>query len=382
MTTSPKERRADDDGNSRRRAGGASPGRGTAAKGTPAGAGRSPAGQSSSGPVPVGSRRPGTVVPATRRTPVAWVKESRWPRFPAAMTYEEWVELGGVLSRMERRVQWWVGDWWLVGERRFGEAAAKAAVTSYALKTVQNHAAVAKSFHQLSRRREELSFAHHEVVAGLEPQAADRLLDDAIGHRWNRDELRRRVRRLQHTESLGAAQKKAVSDLASLAKYAVVLADPPWSYDDRPSRGAAEDHYETMDLDAICALAVPAADDAILFLWVPVPLLVSAAPRVFKAWGFEYKTAFVWHKDGPGLGLGRYNRVDHENLLVGRRGALPLPTPDHLSSSVFTAPRGAHSSKPDVAYDIITRAYPGFPKLDLFARASHPGFDSWGDQAP
>ena len=43
-------------------------------------------------------------------------------------------------------------------------------------------------------------------------------------------------------------------------KYTVIYADPPWSYSQHgtepKSRGNAEQHYHTMDVDSICALPV------------------------------------------------------------------------------------------------------------------------------
>ena len=43
-------------------------------------------------------------------------------------------------------------------------------------------------------------------------------------------------------------------------KYTVIYADPPWSYRKHgtgpKSRGNAEQHYHTMDVDSICALPV------------------------------------------------------------------------------------------------------------------------------
>lgn len=42
--------------------------------------------------------------------------------------------------------------------------------------------------------------------------------------------------------------------------YSVIYADPPWSYRQHgtgpKSRGNAEQHYRTMDVDSICALPV------------------------------------------------------------------------------------------------------------------------------
>ena len=36
-------------------------------------------------------------------------------------------------------------------------------------------------------------------------------------------------------------------------KFATVLADPPWRYSNTSSRGAAENHYETMTVEQVCS---------------------------------------------------------------------------------------------------------------------------------
>jgi N6-adenosine-specific RNA methylase IME4 len=43
------------------------------------------------------------------------------------------------------------------------------------------------------------------------------------------------------------------------------------------------------------------------------------------------------------------------------------------------APRREHSRKPDEVRDRIERLLPG-PRIELFARTTSPGWDSWGDQ--
>jgi hypothetical protein len=48
---------------------------------------------------------------------------------------------------------------------------------------------------------------------------------------------------------------------------------------------------------------------------------------------------------------------------------------------VISAPRCEHSRKPDEAYEIIERMYPGLPRIELFARGRRPGWDAWGNQA-
>jgi N6-adenosine-specific RNA methylase IME4 len=90
-----------------------------------------------------------------------------------------------------------------------------------------------------------------------------------------------------------------------------VLADPPWTfqvYDDitGQDRGACN-HYPTMSFGAIKALKIPAAKDAALFLWATAPMLPQAL-ETMAAWGFSYKSCFVWVKDKRGLGYWARNR--------------------------------------------------------------------------
>src|SRR6516165_11112704 len=98
-----------------------------------------------------------------------------------------------------------------------------------------------------------------------------------------------------------------------------------------------------------------------------------------EAWGFKYVSNFIWTKDK--IGNGFWNRNQHEHLLIGRRGDFPTPKPADRASSVISAPRREHSRKPDDAYEIIERAYPELPKIELFARRERPGWVPWGNQA-
>jgi N6-adenosine-specific RNA methylase IME4 len=157
----------------------------------------------------------------------------------------------------------------------------------------------------------------------------------------------------------------------------VLLADPPWRYEPNsvPPSCAIEAHYPTLTLEEICALEVPAADDAVLFLWATAPKLPDAL-RVMNAWGFQYRTCAVWVKDR--IGMGYYFRGRHELLLVGRRGDMPVPDGRSRPDSVIEAPRGRHSQKPAVIYDLLEAMYPSAARLELFARGSRPGWDRWG----
>jgi len=161
-------------------------------------------------------------------------------------------------------------------------------------------------------------------------------------------------------------------------KYQVVYADPPWQYNNSGLGGAAESHYPTMSMDGLARLDLASltGEDAILFLWVTSPFLPEGL-RLCQAWGFEYKTTFVWIKDKSTYGkLGFYNYGQHEFLFVATRGSC-LPQSGTLEPSVLFAPKRGHSEKPEAVYELIERMYPG-PYIELFARKTRSNWAAWG----
>jgi N6-adenosine-specific RNA methylase IME4 len=96
------------------------------------------------------------------------------------------------------------------------------------------------------------------------------------------------------------------------------------------------------------------------------------------AWGFSYKSNFVWVKDKPGTGFWNKNR--HELLLIGTRGSVPAPAPGEQFDSVIEAPRAAHSTKPFAAHEMIETMFPSLPRIELFARERFAGWDVWGNE--
>ena len=166
--------------------------------------------------------------------------------------------------------------------------------------------------------------------------------------------------------------------------YNVIYADPPWRFEpysrvsgmDR----AADNHYPTMDADALAALELPAADDCVLFCWSTIAML-PAAIAFLGHHGFVYRTAYGWLK--PGLGTGYWSRADQlELLLVGVRGAVPAPAPGTQPPQVLTIARGKHSAKPDEFAAMIERMFPNVAKLEMFARKRRAGWDVWGNEVP
>jgi N6-adenosine-specific RNA methylase IME4 len=97
--------------------------------------------------------------------------------------------------------------------------------------------------------------------------------------------------------------------------------------------------------------------------------------------GFSYKSLYAWFKPGPGTGY--WSQKDQlELLLVGTRGDVPAPAPGTQPPQVQTFPRERHSAKPQAFATMIEAMFPAVAKLEMFARASRVGWDTWGNEAP
>ena len=164
-------------------------------------------------------------------------------------------------------------------------------------------------------------------------------------------------------------------------KYRVVYADPPWQYSNAglDNYGHAERHYPTMSIEELCALDIKGLveQNAVLFLWVTSPML-EVSFDVIRAWGFKYKTSFVWDKVRANFGY--YGQIRHEFLLVCTRGAC-TPEGEKPKDSVLTIERSTvHSQKPEEIRKMIEAMYPTGKRLELFARDAAQGWEVWGNQ--
>lgn len=197
-------------------------------------------------------------------------------------------------------------------------------------------------------------------------------------------------------------------------QFDLILADPPWKYNERKYPGArfglgACGEYPLMKTRDIMALPVEplAADPSVLFLWATWPKLVDAM-AVITAWGFEYKTlGFLWTKLNPRrareprrhllphlyskgvlsfldwlafFGTGFYAKSNTEPCLLATRGDPPLhPVTNKISQLVF-APRGQHSAKPPEVHRRIKALFGQRTRLELFARQAAPGWTVAGNE--
>jgi N6-adenosine-specific RNA methylase IME4 len=169
-----------------------------------------------------------------------------------------------------------------------------------------------------------------------------------------------------------------------MGDYLTIVADPPWQERTIGRWKVAKHHlpaalpYQTLPLDAICALPIAplAAVGAHLWLWTTNSHL-DAAFDVLRAWGFTYLTTVTWVKPS---GFGAYFASTTQHCLFGYFQKCKFPharwQPTHFTASVKR-----HSQKPEQFYDLVERVSPA-PRLELFARRMRLGYDVWGDEVP
>lgn len=188
-------------------------------------------------------------------------------------------------------------------------------------------------------------------------------------------------------------------------KYNIIYADPPWMENKRNNQNtkfgrASQGYYNLMTTDEICNLPIKdiTAPNCALFLWVTFPHLLEAE-KVMKAWGFKYKTiAFNWFKVNkkngkPCFGIGYYTKSNTEICLLGIKGKMkPISNyvsqviiaededSDIMDTATVVSVRQEHSKKPDIVRDKIVELFGDIPRIELFARQTYDGWDSFGDQ--
>ena len=172
-------------------------------------------------------------------------------------------------------------------------------------------------------------------------------------------------------------------------KYKTIIADPPWNYNNSGCRGACENHYPTMSVAEICKLPICslAEIDSVLLLWCTWPQLKEGI-AVAESWGFNYVTGFPWIKITDisqtlwgkfefrtQYGIGFWSRGCSEFILICKKGKPTLPKEDFIG---LLSPNLRHSKKPIDIYH-YAESLEG-PYLELFARKTRKGWDSWGNE--
>lgn len=184
-------------------------------------------------------------------------------------------------------------------------------------------------------------------------------------------------------------------------KYDLILADPPFQYDNQqqndPKRGGIT--YPTMSMKDLAELPVSniANDNSLLVCWVTWPKLCDQYYEkydllsVIRAWGFRPVTAlFVWVKTTKNAivteniedqadfysGLGRYTNSNTEFAIVARKGKM-LERKAKNVKQLIVAPIGSHSAKPVEQYERLSKLFGDVSCIELFARKENPPPSNW-----
>ena len=189
-------------------------------------------------------------------------------------------------------------------------------------------------------------------------------------------------------------------------KYKTVVIDPPWPVDYAkwslmdPKKGFQakqkmrryqtdyHSHYSTMSLEDIAKFPIDdyAAKEALLFLWVTNSMaektpVIRYGFDLLDKWGFKYHIIITWDKCNS-YALFSPIRRQTEHVLVGYRGNFAkLINKQYgvMSNLISTHYQNYHSQKPVQFYQML-RGWTPKPRIDIFARQAHEGFDGWGNE--
>jgi N6-adenosine-specific RNA methylase IME4 len=226
-----------------------------------------------------------------------------------------------------------------------------------------------------------------QQMARIEPERFERILEEQKAEGEVRSsaiivEARKEEKEAAHEAFVSNLMEEGLSGNGKkqdLAPYDLILADPPWRYKGvttTPDR-TIENHYPTCTVEEIISHRPDAAENSLLFLWATVPLLPEAL-QVMSGWGFTYKSNATWDK--LRIGMGYWWRIQHEHLLLGVKGKVPVPDESVRVSSVYREARTKHSRKPLCVYEWIEKAFPGKNKLEMYARSPRHGWAAWGNE--
>ena len=177
-------------------------------------------------------------------------------------------------------------------------------------------------------------------------------------------------------------------------KYNIIYADPPWHYGSKSAvnntTGSAikplSDHYSTMSLQELKNMPIKnmTKDDAACFMWV-TDSHIDEALEVLLSWGFAYKTiAFNWvkttSKGKTVANLGAWTMKNYELCLFGTKGSMLKHKQVNNIYQKVAAERTKHSKKPNEVRQRIEKLFGDLPRIELFARETAEGWDSWGNE--
>ena len=186
-------------------------------------------------------------------------------------------------------------------------------------------------------------------------------------------------------------ERMIINDLNDIKEtYGLIYADPPWKQSKGGKKSVRENSsgkpldYPTCSLDEIkehLGLATESTtENSILFLWT-IDKYLFEAQQIAESLGYKLHARMIWDKV-TGIPAAFTVRYGHEYLLYMYKGKL-TPVAKNERGKIHTVFRERvtkHSKKPDIAYEIIERLYPDLKKLEMYARETRDGWDSFGNE--
>ena len=166
--------------------------------------------------------------------------------------------------------------------------------------------------------------------------------------------------------------------------YRTVVIDPPWKVvcnltNEKFYRTGRKLPYETMTDEEILNFPINdfADRECDLFLWVTHTKLPIGL-KILQKWGFKYHVLLTWDKQSGVCINGFYRKT--EFVIYAYRGKQGINVGEgNYIPTLFGEKAKRHSQKPNKFYELICKRTLE-PRIDIFARRKHYGFDAWGNQ--
>ena len=272
---------------------------------------------------------------------------------PDDIELEEAVFWANYLGNMYKQSMWALGALLAKSEQKFGEKYShirKATGLDYG--TIANVKSVYLKV-QISRRREKLSFSHHQAVASLEPFYQEQFLVKAENEKLNVKQLREVIKISRRAKKETPVRRETFEILYSM---------PPFS----------------KGLKILCEMPIGeiATDNAVLILYVHREL-VEDSIKIINAWGFDYKIHFVLER--ANAVQGDWGMIKHHVLMVATKGTIQAPAPGNCPPSIINLSIQEESGKEDYVYNFIEKMFPDMTRIQLFGECDRPGWKSWNN---
>ncbi|GEM_PF-3044006 len=106
------------------------------------------------------------------------------------MNFKKWEALGKRLKDIAKSIHFWLGDWMLEGEKKFGEISSQGIdENGFDQKILRNDLSICSRIEK-PMRRDDLTWSHHKQVAFFEPKLQEFFLSIAENEILSNDELR------------------------------------------------------------------------------------------------------------------------------------------------------------------------------------------------